>query len=274
MMTLLLTFKALQQKKVSMSTLICISKNAASQQPCSLGLKAGDKISLGDAIMTLITKSANDISVAIAEHLGKDEKTFIALMNKEAKRLDLKSTLFLNPSGWTNHRQLTTVKDMAKLARALLSEYPCYYHLFATRQFCFRNKCFKNHNNLLGKNGDIVVDGIKTGFVNASGFNLAASARRGKDRLIAVVLGGKTGKQRDALVKLLFQKCFKKLVDERRMSRYPVQIALAGRNTKGLEKSSIKNNEKPESPMTSGIYYRIYNHSDEKMGRCGQHKIN
>jgi D-alanyl-D-alanine carboxypeptidase len=243
MMTLLLTFKFIKHKKILLSSKICISKNAAAQQPCTLGLGIGDTISVRDAIMALITKSANDVAVALGEHLGKDEKSFVTMMNREARRLGMNSTLFLNPSGWKDYRQLTTVKDMAKLARALLVEYPGYYHLFATKQFCFRNQRLKNHNLLLGKNGDIIIDGIKTGFVNASGFNLAASAFKGNNRLIVVVLGGKTGKHRDSAVKLLLQKGFD------RLSRGKNKISSKQRNTCSVQR---------DLTISSGIYNKVY----------------
>jgi D-alanyl-D-alanine carboxypeptidase len=212
MMTLLLVFKALREKKISMSTMIRISPYAASQQPSILGLRSGEFISVRDAILALIVKSANDIAVALAEHIGKNEKMFVAMMNKEAKRLGMSSTVFFNPSGWKNPRQLTTARDMAKLARALLNEYPGHYHLFSNKQFNMGKKCIKGHNHLLGKKGNIIVDGIKTGYVTASGFNLAASAVKGRNRLIAVVLGGKTSKQRDDMADLLLRKGFSKLV--------------------------------------------------------------
>jgi D-alanyl-D-alanine carboxypeptidase len=132
------------------------------------------------------------------------------MMNREAKRLGMKSTVFCNPSGWKNSQQLTTANDMAKLARALINEYPAYYYLFSRKEFHFGDKCIKGHYALLGKKGEIVVDGIKTGFVNASGYNLAASAVMGKRRLIAVVMGEKTSKSRDDLTYFLLQNEFLK----------------------------------------------------------------
>lgn len=211
MMTLLITFKCLQQGKLKLGTHVRISRHAAAQSPCKLDLKAGSTITVKDAIMSLITKSANDIAVALAEHIGGTEANFVRQMNREAARLGMRDTRFYNPSGWKDIRQLTTAKDMAILSRALLREYPGYYHLFATRQFCYNNKRIKNHNKLLGNRGGFVVDGIKTGYVTASGYNLAASARRGNTRLITVVLGGKNQKQRDHHTHLLFQKGFARL---------------------------------------------------------------
>jgi D-alanyl-D-alanine carboxypeptidase len=247
MMTLFLTFKALQQKKILPTTLVHISRNAAFQKPCTLGLAAGQTITVRDAILALITKSANDVAVALAECIGKSEKKFVAMMNKEALRLGMKSTMFINPSGWKNPRQLSTVRDMAKLARALLIEYPGYYHLFSTKQFVFNKQRLRNHNGLLWKKGDIIVDGIKTGFLNVSGFNLAASAFKGKKRLIVVVFGGKTPKQRDTLADLLLQKGFLRLSREKRSF---------------LQSQIVKTQKKKELPLddhrlSTGIYNRI-----------------
>ena len=117
MMTLLLTFKALKNRKIKLSSTLKISKKAASQQPCKLGLKAGEKITVRNAILALVTKSANDVAVALGEFIGGNENTFVYLMNKEARRLNMKSTVFVNPSGWKNPKQLTTARDMAKLAQ-------------------------------------------------------------------------------------------------------------------------------------------------------------
>ena len=210
MMTLLLTFKALKNRKIKLSSTLKISKKAASQQPCKLGLKAGEKITVRNAILALVTKSANDVAVALGEFIGGNENTFVYLMNKEARRLNMKSTVFVNPSGWKNPKQLTTARDMAKLARALVRDYPRYYHFFATKRFSYKRASIKNHNKLLGSRNGVVVDGIKTGYVAASGYNLAASAKKGKRRLIVVALGGETAKQRDVEVDRLLKKGFSK----------------------------------------------------------------
>jgi D-alanyl-D-alanine carboxypeptidase len=248
MMTLFLTFKALQQKRVFPTTLVHISRNAAFQKPCTLGLPVGQTIMVRDAILALITKSANDVAVALAECIAKSEKKFVAMMNKEAQRLGMSSTVFINPSGWKNPRQLSTVRDMAKLARALLLEYPGYYHLFSTKQFVFNKQRLRNHNGLLGKRGDVMVDGIKTGFLNASGFNLAASAFKGKKRLIVVVFGGRTPKQRDALADLLLQKGFL------RLSREKKSLFLQSQIVKTPKRRALSLGDYQFSP---GIYNRI-----------------
>jgi D-alanyl-D-alanine carboxypeptidase len=219
MMTLLLAFKALRQRKILPTTMIKISHRAASQRPSVLGLKVGESINVRNAILALVVKSANDIAVALAECVGKTEKDFVAMMNQEARRLGMSSSTFFNASGWKDPRQLTTARDISKLARALVREYPDYYHFFANKQFYIENRCVKGHYTLLGKRGDIVVDGIKTGFVNASGFNLAASAIKGKTRLISVVLGGRTSKERDALTDLLLRKGFSRALSREMIAK-------------------------------------------------------
>lgn len=214
MMTLLLTFRELNSGKLKWNTQIRVSPHAAEQSPTKLGLNAGAAITVKDAVLALITKSANDMAVALAEHISGTEAKFVKMMNAEAARLGMRATRFVNPSGWKNVRQCTTARDMFKLSRALLKEYPKYYCLFATKSFNYNNMQMPNHNKLLGRHdandgqGYFVVDGIKTGYVAASGFNLAASATDGKIRLIAVVLGGATAAQRDNHVNLLFQKGF------------------------------------------------------------------
>jgi D-alanyl-D-alanine carboxypeptidase len=261
MMTLLLAFKALYQKKISLSAKIPVSVRAASQKPSSLRLKMGESISVRDAILALVIKSANDVAVALAEYIGKTEKSFVCMMNREAKRLGMTSTKFFNASGWKDPQQMTTARDMATLARALLQKYPGYYHYFSQKQFLFQGKCIKGHYMLLGKtesidiNGmkrSISIDGIKTGFVNASGYNVAASAVNGNSRLIAVVLGGKTSKARDALAQVLLRKGFLKLASRKNIkNKKPAGAPLPSEPQKcaqALAKSSLQ---------VHGIYNRI-----------------
>lgn len=217
MMTLKLVFREIKRKKLRPATKIRVSRRASAQSPTKLGLRAGDTITVRDAILSLITKSANDMAVALAEHIGGNVENFVKMMNAEAVRLGMKSTHFENPSGWKSTKQYTTARDMSKLSRSLLKECPDFYHLFATKSFNYNQTRILNHNKLLGRHGMgsgkdyFVVDGIKTGYVAASGFNLAASATDGKIRLIAVVLGGKTAEQRDAHVNLLLQKGFPRM---------------------------------------------------------------
>ena len=216
MMTLVLLFDALNTKRVTMSTRLRVSKHAARQVPSKLGLKAGDTLSVKEALMGLITKSANDAAVVIAEKLGGTEGVFARMMTLRARSLGMHSTTFKNASGLPHKNQRTTARDMALLSAALIKNYKKYYPLFKSKSFVFKGKTYKNHNKLLEKVPG--VDGIKTGFINASGFNLAASCLRHNHRIVAVVMGGRTGYSRDALMTQLintsYQRFEPKTMDE------------------------------------------------------------
>lgn len=218
MMTLYMVFEALNAKKIRMDTRIPISSHAARQIPCKLGLRPGERVSLETLIKGMITKSANDASAAIAEYLGGSEANFAVMMTRKAKRLQMHRTVFKNASGVPNPQQVTTARDMAILSRSLYLHFPKRYHHFGLQTFRHRGNVHRNHNRLLGGNGvdDMKVDGIKTGFVAASGFNLAASAVRvgpnkKPKRLIAIVLGGRNRHWRDDRVKELLEVNFQKM---------------------------------------------------------------
>lgn len=252
MMTLLLTFKALRQNKIKPNTMITFSRKAANQRPSRLGERIGKNISVHNAILALITKSANDVAVALAEHLGGSEANFVEMMNKEAKFLKMHSTNFRNASGLADSRQLTTVKDMLLLSKTLITKYSCYYHLFGTKKFFYKNRCLYNHNKLLGKKKGMVIDGIKTGFVNASGFNLAASAKKGNQRLIVVVLGGQSSRYRDIYVTKLLEKGFKNQFRQRTM--FLAKIDADKKNYMRAKASCLQNNS-DENKV--GIYNKL-----------------
>lgn len=203
MMTLYLTFKALKEKKLKLTQKIPVSKFAAKQIPCKLWLKSGTTVSVRDAILGMITKSANDAATALGEFFGNGSETrFAQLMTDQARKLGMKNTIFKNASGVPNKQQVTTARDMATLSQALYKHFPEYFPLFKTQKFVHKGVVHGNHNKLLGQVKGL--DGIKTGFVNASGFNLAASMVRDGKRIIAVVMGGESAKSRDkTMVKLL-----------------------------------------------------------------------
>ena len=203
MMTLYLVFDALQNNQITMESKIKISKKASMQRPSKLDLKPGETITVRDAIDALIVKSANDIAFAMAEALasGKVDK-FIIMMNKKAKKLGMHNTNFTNPHGWHDPKQYTTAYDMAKLAIALRKYHPKHYKLFSNKSFKFKGKTIRTHNRVLLKCDH--VDGIKTGFTNAAGFNLVTSAKNKKSNIVAVVLGGNSAQERDQhMIKLI-----------------------------------------------------------------------
>ena len=208
-MTLMMLFDALERGDVRLRDKIKISRNAANAVPSKLGLKVGSRIRVEDAILSLTTKSANDIAIAVGEHLAGSEKKFAKRMTARAHALGMRSTIFRNASGLHDRRQVSTAKDMATMARAMIFNYPEYYHYFSRTSFTYKGKTYRNHNRLLGKYKG--VDGLKTGYIGAAGFNLIASAKRNDRRIIAVVFGGRTSKTRNSHMVSLLDTGFKKV---------------------------------------------------------------
>jgi D-alanyl-D-alanine carboxypeptidase len=208
MMTLYVLFGYLRAGKITPDTELIVTPHAASQAPTKLGLKPGSKIKVSDAAKALVTQSANDAAATIAENLGGTEENFARLMTETGRRIGMTNTVFRNASGLPNEEQMSTARDMAILSAHLIHDYPEFYTVFETRYFSFKGRKYRNHNKLLfGYKG---TDGIKTGYTRVSGFNLAASAHRGNKHLLAVVLGGRTGSQRDAATRSLLDKHFAK----------------------------------------------------------------
>jgi len=189
-MTLYLAFEALASGKIQLDDPVVFSPRAAATSPTKLGIRAGDSITVQQAMQGMVTRSANDAAVAMAEKLGGTEQRFAALMTLRAQELGMTSTTFANAHGLPDSRNISTARDLAILSRAVMRDYPQYYRLFSTKNFEFRGQNIRNHNGLLYTMDG--VDGLKTGFTNASGFNLAVSAVRDNRRLIAVVMGGPT----------------------------------------------------------------------------------
>lgn len=221
MMTLLLVFDALDRGDIRLKDRIYISKKAAAAQPSKLGLRAGSSIRVEDAILVLVTKSANDIAIATAEFLGGTESKFALQMTRRAQDIGMSRTVFRNASGLPDAKQVTTARDMAKLAVFILNRYPHYYGYFSTRTFTYQGKTYRNHNRLMSAYSG--MDGFKTGYINASGFNLVASARRDGRRLIGIVFGGRTTATRNAHMAEILDAGFQKI---KRGARGP-QIASA-----------------------------------------------
>jgi D-alanyl-D-alanine carboxypeptidase len=195
MMTLYLLFEALENKKISLNTRMDVSAYAASQPQTNLSLSSGDEIPVETAIKALVVRSANDVSVVVAETLGGDVDGFARMMTRKARILGMSNTVFANPHGLPNANQYTTAHDMAKLGIALKRDFPRYYHYFSVRQFSWSGTSYYTHNRVMLRYAG--VDGIKTGFIGASGFNLVTSCVRGGRPVIAVVMGGASGAWRD-----------------------------------------------------------------------------
>src|SRR4051794_31825627 len=200
-MTLYLLFERLESGKLKLDTEMPVSQHAADQDPTKLNLRAGQTIRVEDAIKGLVTRSANDAAVVIAEAIGGDEDDFAQMMTRKARSLGMSRTVYRNANGLPNDEQVTTARDQATLGRAIQERFPRYYRYFATATFNWRGQSIRNHNHLLGNVEG--VDGIKTGYTRASGFNLVTSMRRGNRHLIGVVLGGRSGGSRDAIMRNL-----------------------------------------------------------------------
>src|SRR3954471_14320187 len=212
-MTLYLLFERLDAGKMKLDTEMEVSEHASEQAPTKLGLKPGQTLKVEDAIKGLVTRSANDAAVVIAEAIAGDEDEFAKLMTRKARALGMSKTTYRNASGLPNDEQLTSARDQATLGRAIQDRYPRYYRYFATTVFNYRGQSIRNHNRLLGNVEGI--DGIKTGYTRASGFNLVSSMRRGNRHLVGVVLGGRSGGSRDATMRNLLAENLEKAATKR-----------------------------------------------------------
>ncbi|MFB0692108.1 serine hydrolase [Agrobacterium pusense] len=222
MMTLYLTFEALHAGKLRWDQKITMSKNGASVIPSKLYVRQGQTFTVREAVYGMIVKSANDMAEGMGDHLGGSEARFAEMMTRKARQLGMTKTVFRNASGLPNKSQVTTARDMAKLGLALQRDFPKEYSLFATQSFNFRGKRIRGHNNLMYRYQG--MDGIKTGYTNASGFNLVSAVNHNGRRVVGVVLGGKTARSRDAQMAALLDNA--------------VPQASRGRNTEQLVASA------------------------------------
>lgn len=219
-MTLYLLFDYMEAGKFNTDSLLTVSRNATKQAPSKLGMKAGQKIRVSDAIGVLVTKSANDIAVTVAEAIAGTEKKFAKLMTAKARKIGMRHTTFKNASGLPDNNQLTTARDMITLANSLMSKHPKKYAYFKQKYFTYKGKKYRNHNKLLFDYKG--TDGIKTGYTRASGFNLLANVRRNDKHLIAVVFGGKTSKSRNATMRAILNKSLPKATTRLTRKHLPV----------------------------------------------------
>ena len=241
MMTLYVLFELMEQGRLSASTRIKISDTAASAPPTKLGLAAGTDIALIEAIKALIVHSANDISVAVAEHVSGTEEKFSALMTRKARQIGMSKTTFLNPHGLPNPDQQTTARDMLTLAMRLNDDFPNHYKLFATRSMSTAGRMHRNHNTMLTTYEG--MDGIKTGYIRSSGFNLVSSVRRGDRHVVAVVFGGTSASARNVYMRALLDRSLPKASPVRTRERTPKFIVASGAVPKPASKAAA--NETP-----------------------------
>ena len=243
-MTLYLLFEQLEKGTMTLETRIPVSEHAASQEPSKLGVPAGETISVEEAIKAIVTRSANDMAVAVAEAVGHDESSFSAMMTHTAHQIGMSRTLYRNASGLPNDEQLTTARDLTLLARSMQERFPKYYHYFSLHEFTYDGEVIGNHDHLLGRVDG--VDGIKTGYTRASGFNLLTSVHRDGRALVAVVMGGRSAPARDRLME--------RIIEDHIAEASPVQSAtrLAEANPEAAEPAFV-----PEPPRLGPSVERV-----------------
>lgn len=252
LMTLYITFQRLESGKMTLDQQLTVSRHAAAQAPTKLFLRPGERISVRSAILAITTRSANDAAVVLAENIGGSEWKFAQLMNQQARELGLNRTTFRNASGLPNRRQKTTARDMSKLALAILKDFPEYYHFFKARRFNFRGRTIYGHDHLLARYPG--VDGMKTGFTNASGFNIVTSAVRDHHRLIGVVMGGRTARSRDHLMVRLLNRGFARLRKTTMVASTP-STDLAHAPVARYKKVSLDDTEQAENERPDAGWY-------------------
>lgn len=209
MMTLYLTFDALKRGTLSMDQTLPVSAKAASQPQTNISLRSGDRLPVKTAIESLVVRSANDSSMVLAEALGGTEFNFALAMTQKARELGMKNTVFRNPNGLPDDKQVTTAYDMARLGIALRRDFPDYYHYFKKTSFSWNGVTYPGHNRVMERyNG---ADGVKTGYIRASGFNLVTSVQRDGYKIVAVVMGGHTASERDNKMIALLDDTFDQL---------------------------------------------------------------
>jgi D-alanyl-D-alanine carboxypeptidase len=208
LMTLYLLFEAVERKQINFNTRLTVSRKAANRPASRLGLKPGQSIKVKDAVMAIIIKSANDVASVIAESIGGTERRFALLMTNKARKIGMSRTTFRNASGLPHRGQMSTAKDMATLTRAIINRFPQYYHLFSRQAFTFQGRTYRTHNKVLKSFRG--AEGMKTGYIRASGFNLITTAKRDGKRIIGVVFGGNTSRSRNRHMTKLLTNAFKK----------------------------------------------------------------
>ena len=248
LMTLYLLFEALEQKRFGLSTRLKVSRKAANRPASRLGLKPGQSIKVKDAIVAIIVKSANDVATVIAESIGKDERRFALLMTAKARKLGMSRTTFRNASGLPHRGQMSTAKDMAVLTRAIIEDFPKYYHLFSRETFTFNGRTYRTHNKVLKTFRG--AEGMKTGYIRASGYNLITTAKRNGRRIIGVVFGGNTSRARNYHMKKLLSRAFKKEKTNRSQTVHKTR-----KNIRIIKKNKLALNKKRIWGVQVGAFY-------------------
>jgi len=241
-MTLYLLFERLEAGKMKLDTEMSVSEHASDQAPTKLGLRPGQTIKVEDAIKGLVTRSANDAAVVIAEAIAGSEDDFAKMMTRQARAIGMSHTTYRNASGLPNDEQVTTARDQSTLGRAIQDRFPRYYRYFSTQTFNYHGQSIRNHNHLLGEVEG--VDGIKTGYTQASGFNLVTSMHRGNRYLVGVVMGGHSGGSRDAIMRSLLAENLSKASTTRTVA------AITERNASERTTNVVENEPQTRSAPT------------------------
>ncbi len=249
LMTLYLLFEAIEQKKISFSTRLNVSRKAANQPASRLGLRAGQSIKVNDAIMAIIVKSANDVASVVAESIAGNERRFALLMTSKARKLGMSRTTFRNASGLPHRGQMSTAKDMALLTRAIINRFPQFYHFFSRQAFTFRGRTYRTHNKVLKSFSG--AEGMKTGYIRASGYNLITTAKRNGQRMIGVVFGSNTSRKRNRHMKQLLTRAFK----TRNFSKHRIVRKTKNRNTNSVKIRNSLTNRKRIWGVQVGAFY-------------------
>lgn len=248
MMTLYMLFEAIEQRKMTLDERMQVSAHAASMPQTNIGLRAGGSISVRDAIPALIVRSANDVAAVVAEALGSSEANFGRMMTDKARKLGMHSTTFRNASGLPNNEQKTTARDLVTLSTRLMRDFPKHYHYFSTQSFSYNGTIYRSHNRMVRNTPG--VDGLKTGFIRASGFNVATSAKRGGRRVIAVVMGGQTAAARDQHMAQLIDRSFNQ-------GHTTQQLASNTSNTRAVPVAALKTSTSTPVPKPSPVLEKI-----------------
>jgi D-alanyl-D-alanine carboxypeptidase len=248
-MTLYLLFEKLDAGEIKLNSPLQVSEHAAGQSPTKLGLKAGSTIAVEDAIKGMVTRSANDAAVVVAENLGGSEREFGRIMTAKAHALGMSRTVYVNASGLPDDDQVTTARDQSILARAIQERFPRYYKYFSIRSFQYHGQTIGNHNHLLGRVEG--VDGIKTGYIRASGFNLVTSVHRGGHYVVAVVMGGSSAGSRDARMRALLAQYVDSAATKRTAPMVAEQSTRPQTRTRVVQAQAVQHPQPAEGPSFS-----------------------
>jgi D-alanyl-D-alanine carboxypeptidase len=250
LMTLYLLFEAVEKKQLSFSTRLMVSRKAANRPASRLGLKAGQSILVKDAVMAIIIRSANDVASVIAESISGTERKFALKMTHKARKIGMSRTTFRNASGLPHRGQMSTARDMATLTRAIINRFPQYYHLFSRQAFNFEGQTYKTRNKVLKSFPG--AEGMKTGYIRASGFNLITTAKQDGKRIIGVVFGGNTSRSRNHHMKKLLTNAFKEAKPTEILT--PAKTSTAQRRSKSKIGSSTNSKNRIWGVQVGAFY--------------------